>query len=353
MLLTVGSGGDHATLSAALAALASRRPADIVEVRLLAGYIMAEQVELEAVDLAWATVTAEDATITIHRDALTARKDRWYSAWRVARGSTSPRIDVMFAMDDSGAAEGRVGFYIRDGSKALFGDHSGCTNSGERNVDCVGNSMLIASITTQNAAPDFSGAGTIGVRISNASMAHLDGVTITDCGTFNLSVADACQVNATDATLTGGHDVGLGVSGPSWVSIEGGDVSRAGSCGIQAREGHVTVANGRADDCGGAAIRAENGAVVNAGFDDGSAKRFTAQRCGAGIVARNGATVNAQGADLRDVRGRAVDAIYASRVAFNNGLTEGVVSADHGSIVDAAFAAGCEMRSRHGSVITT
>lgn len=69
-LFTVGTGGDFPNLNAALEHLSLKWSAYnlngyTVELRLLPGFIMEEQVIVRNLDLSWITITAEDATVTI------------------------------------------------------------------------------------------------------------------------------------------------------------------------------------------------------------------------------------------------------------------------------------------------
>ncbi|MGE4487121.1 MAG: hypothetical protein AB7C95_04745, partial [Synergistaceae bacterium] len=76
--VTVGTGGDFPTINAAIEEL-SRAYSPVylaggnvkATIRLKAGFVMAEQVVVENIDLSWITIIGDDAETVIARDALT------------------------------------------------------------------------------------------------------------------------------------------------------------------------------------------------------------------------------------------------------------------------------------------
>jgi len=108
-LYTVGSGGNYATLNAALEALSMKYPqykaAGVrVTLQLVSGYIMTEQVLVDAVDLGWITITSVDAEVTIDRASLTVAFEGFYPAFGVKGGGRLPVIGALFSMNTMGTA---------------------------------------------------------------------------------------------------------------------------------------------------------------------------------------------------------------------------------------------------------
>lgn len=343
---TVGENGDFDTINQALTHLSRFKPIFNnmrVELNLLSGFVMTEQVKIVSRDFGWIRITSEDPEVVISRVALSVRDGRWFSAWQL-QNSVGPIIECLFRMDTSGNATDRVGFYLR-GSKIVFGDSSGMLNSGERNIDCAGCSSLVFE-GSEETPPNFSGALQIGVRVSNASQAHLDGVIIANCGVVNLSVADACLVNAADATLTGAGLYGVDIGGPSWVSLNGADMSNAGRYGVRAFDGHTTMAQGKAENCTEAGVYAKNGAIVHAGTDSDLEVPVTVSGSAKGFVAQLGAVINAQ-RGVADNCGTGVEASQGGIVAFALGKARNCtgtgIAASNAGTIDAlnAVATGC------------
>jgi hypothetical protein len=76
LTITVGAGGDYATLGAALRYLSQFTPAADVAyplaiVRILSGTVLAEQIELRGVRLAWADIRADDPEVLVDVTAIT------------------------------------------------------------------------------------------------------------------------------------------------------------------------------------------------------------------------------------------------------------------------------------------
>lgn len=73
--VTVGPGGDYATINAALGDLSEMRPAYapggfVTELRLLNGYQMAEQVLISGINMGWITISSQASEVIISRGAL-------------------------------------------------------------------------------------------------------------------------------------------------------------------------------------------------------------------------------------------------------------------------------------------
>ena len=122
--VTVGAGGDFATIGAALSYLSDRRQAYVpggasVTARLLAGFVMLEQVLVSSVDLSWVTIVSQDPEVTIRRSALVTALSEGaaaYPAFGAQAGGALPRIGCLFTMDGTGAGASRHAYVTRPGS---------------------------------------------------------------------------------------------------------------------------------------------------------------------------------------------------------------------------------------------
>lgn len=103
-IITVGAGGDFPTVNAALAAASKLRPEYLsgrvsVEVRLLSGFTMAEQVFLSGVDLGFVRLTSEDATVPVVHNAITTAIFSLDAVTPILAGTDNavlPQINVLF-----------------------------------------------------------------------------------------------------------------------------------------------------------------------------------------------------------------------------------------------------------------
>lgn len=291
--VTVGAGGDYATINEALAALSARAPEYVsaglaVELNLLSGFVMEEQVFVHRIDLGWITVTSVDAEVTIARSALVNGDPLAGSlkpAWLAHEHATLPTIDTIFSLDNSGVEAGSRVFRVKDDSRLIILPGAGCKGAAERLVEVTYGSILVA-----RSAVITGGAG-IGLRVSNGAIAHVSNSTISGHATNNVAIANAI-FNGMDADFSDAGDSGVSVlSGPAQVHIQRSDLSGAVNRGLIVLEaGHVNFTDGVASGCGIAGIEVRGPATVSAiGADCSGAGSY-------GIDAQDGAQVNASNA---------------------------------------------------------
>jgi hypothetical protein len=109
--VTVGTGGDYATINQALSALSERRPAYNYEgikatVRLLSGFYMREQVFVHGLDMAWVTIVGDDPITMVERAKITSVFTAEYGSnlraiFGVKNGGKLPVIQQLFEVDNS------------------------------------------------------------------------------------------------------------------------------------------------------------------------------------------------------------------------------------------------------------
>lgn len=225
-LATVGAGGDYATINDALAALSERRPAYVsggftTELRLLAGFVMREQVLVKSVNLSWITITSADAEVQIDRSYLTtASEGGMYPAFAASDGGVLPNIGVLFSMMTTGPASNRVGIH-------LYG------NGG----------------ATVLAGKGIRGAGYAGARLNTASRMAANGAVFTGAGTYNVQVAGGSSASLASADLRNSAGTGLIVDNAS--SVSAGQAQFAGCvAGIIATRGSTVNAAEATARCG-------------------------------------------------------------------------------------------------------
>ncbi|NOV17889.1 hypothetical protein E5S70_17710 [Ensifer adhaerens] len=293
VLITVGTGGNFSTINAALVVASKliNRPYTpfgfSVEISLLTGFVMAEQVVVERLDLSFITITSVDAEVTINRASLTTLvdggSDSDYPAFSGLRGGKLPEIQVLFNMDATGAAAGRTFVYVRDvGSQAIIGAGKGCKNAGARGVEA----RYQATVHCVDAI--FTNAGNRALYALHQGRIFAQGANCDDCQ----------------------GDVGVYALMDGRIFFTLGTAKNKANSGpaIWANRGGVIIAsNANADDClntdmAQAAVYATDGGRVV--FDSGSAIDSLCN----GVAAGYGGQIAARSST---VTGAAQDAFYA------------------------------------------
>jgi len=247
--ITVGSGGDFSTIEGALnkakeyiaghnhGAANNRTPDISVEIRLLDGFVVTEQLFFINEDFRHVTIQADHSNnvVTVQRSSLTENFIDSQIPFIGANNSVLPSINCIFEMDTSGSATERVGLYMKDNSSAYFFPNAGIRNSGDNNVLMRGCCSLVA------AACDFTGAGRTGIETSercdvmarqtDVSNCDIDGFrfdSASNCDVRN-AVANDCGVNglniartrclATGIEILNSGDRGVVASWGSWIHL--------------------------------------------------------------------------------------------------------------------------------------
>jgi len=245
LVVTVGSGGDFATINEALTELSKSYPlykqgGYTAEIRLLAGFVMKEQVIVKQMDLGYVTITGEDTETSIQRDQLTTvinidGIDR-YPAFCADTNAVLPKIGHLFNMDTSGDGTERSGVIISSNSSGIIISGSGVKNAGQYGLLVSLNSSVEATGSV------FSGAGSHGIYVIHSS------------------TVNAFYVNASGS---GGH--GIFAVSSSIINADSANASGAGSNGIFALSGsRINAYYANASDTGGYGICAGDGSTINA-----------------------------------------------------------------------------------------
>jgi len=221
---TVGSGGDYATLNAALADLSYKRPiystAGVgVTLNILSGTTISEQILARNVDLSWITITSVDATVTVTRSALTEKfalsGTPAYYPFIGGANAKLPKISTYFIFDSSGTSTTKVALYVDGPGSSIVIDEN-CGVSGE-------SSQLSLGLYAINGA-NVSAAGGI----------------IKDFITANITAASNSRVTASSATLTGATSYGVRALSGAYLYIFGSNCQKGASPDL----GDIVVTSG-------------------------------------------------------------------------------------------------------------
>lgn len=222
--VTVGSGGDFATLNAALAEVSIAAPSYefggvTTVVRLLSGFVMSEQIHVRDIDLRWIRISSNDAEVAVDRSALSIPLEGVHVPLFGAENATLPVIDVLFSMNTSGSGANRHGIYLYANSRAYVTPGSGVTNAG-------GRGLWVRKGSGANAqASIFSGAGEEGIVANEGS-----------------------SINAREAIASGAGLHGVWAINGSSIAFRDGDATNAGADGVRCDPGSMVHAPS-ADAC--------------------------------------------------------------------------------------------------------
>lgn len=248
-LVTVGAGGDHATINEALSALSEKRPAYVrggftTELRLLPGFVMAEQVLVRSVNLSWINITSVDAEVFIDRAYLVEQFGDRYPAFGGMDGALIPTIGCLFTMMATGTADLRAGIMLASGASGRVMTGAGIKSAGAEGITVnssagadvsgaifsgAGADALVAGGGTRVTcrAADLSGAGARGIHASNGAAVQAGLAIVTGAATQGISAQQGATINAAAANARRGASD----STSDFVVAQGGMISANGSTG--------------------------------------------------------------------------------------------------------------------------
>ncbi len=343
-LITVGSGGDFGTVNEALAFASRMRPEHVVggisvEIRLLSGFTMAEQVFLSGVDLGFVRLTSVDAVVPVNEAAITeafAPLDALVPIMGGKDGAVLPLINVLFEYSSNTTA--KDGIAVTNGAKVVFAPSATDSNvpvSGVRNsrrgLNILYGAEAICEMpgSTQggggggagvSVGVDFSGTLYRALQVQHGGRATLLRSNFSNCAGDNAvyviwnSQADIWQSNITGHT---GSNAAVHSRDGSVVCARECDVSGAANRGfhalhaavLDARSGianncgtygfiangaaFIDATNGQADDAGNSGVWASNGSIIE--FENGSAQRAGGT---AGVGGTAACNISANGANV-------------------------------------------------------
>lgn len=276
VLVLVGENGDFPTINDALESITSLYyPKYIsggncpkVTIKLLPGFIMAEQVLVESLDLSWITITSDEPETLVVRSALTTEGP--------SHNFGGPR------------------------SWPVFGAYNG------------GFLPIIGQLFNMDNSPNNNYAHTHGVFVFNNSRA----IVLSGCGVkhsrvniyaINSSIVEASGANLIESTLTG-----IKASNGSIINASNITVSTLGSdYPIDAEYNSIiNASNGIISNS--RAIRARNNSFINA-------SNITMTNCIGGVILEYNSIVNAYNANIIDFKeGTGQYGIYANYGSFVN-----------------------------------
>lgn len=208
-VVTVGPGGEYATINAALSVLSERRPAYKAggftsAIRLRAGFVMTEQVIIRGINLGWVRIVAEDGVVLIDRSRLTVSPgaDDRYPAFCAHDGGVLPWIGAHFSMTSTGAEAGRDGIYLFNAGSAVIDVAAGVTSAG-------GNGLRVTTggVVSANQS-NFQDAKSTAASIKGGARAALEGANLSG-SRIGLDAGNGAVVHAGLVNCSGAADYGI------------------------------------------------------------------------------------------------------------------------------------------------
>ena len=264
-IVTVGPGGDHATLGEALASgrvgdHAERFPEIPLVLRLTRGFVLDEQVVIRRRRLGGLRIEAEEAVVPIRREALIREigvdpytRPR-FPAFAGLDGAELPVLDCVFVMDDSGPWERRDGLVLAHGARAHLRPGAGIQGTGwsrdtrEDEGAGIGAFVLTGSTLLADGATFDHCARAIYARFG--SQVNFRHGTARHCGWTAIQLMES-YMTCENAILTDAGHYGLRARRTSYCNAQGVDVSRSNGHGVNSNEGSkINFRDGVARDCG-------------------------------------------------------------------------------------------------------
>lgn len=341
----IGSSGDFQTLNQALEYLSQnhltyKKGGLKIELRLMSGFVLMEQILLSGLDLGWVVITSVDPIVTIDRASLITKfgVENKYPAFGALLNATLPIIGTLFKMNTTGDFDtSRDGIYLENNSHVMVESGCGITHSGGYGLRAWDNCTITAwganfsysnerncmiSQGTRMSAPginlshangrngfrayrgvhanlenaDISNCAEVSVRISEASIVDIQNSNLSYSGLVNvdddgsaLQVYGSSNVYASGMIATNAKGAGVIVSSSSSVVVDNADLSNAVNRGLDAYgNGRVMAVGLIAKNCGKEGVRASSLATIDCtGADLSGGLGISA------VLAEHGATIYA------------------------------------------------------------
>jgi hypothetical protein len=260
--VTVGPGGMFATIGEAIE-YATKTFSTIynsavfttgvyVDIILLSGFVMAEQIAIHSRDLGWIRISSEDAEVTIQRSALVTAYGGRYPAFYCQTGRT-PYINTKFVMDDLGTATDRDGLFLDIQGIGRLASGKGFRNCGGHGVAVFLESCLYAGAAiltgcvygiyaggnshAYGSSIDVSDSTLDGVLATSGSSLSIPSIVANDCTRYGLWASGNGTIHATSATVLRAGAIGAFADQNSDMNLQTSTITGATTNGVKAQQG--------------------------------------------------------------------------------------------------------------------
>jgi len=264
MIVTVGTNGDYQNINDALAYVSDFYPIYKKgginrEIKLLSGFVMAEQILVSGLNLGGVKITAE-SEITVDASFLTTEFHGFYPLFGVDNGGTLPTIHATFNYVGTSAVNNKHGILA-------FGAGSSANISGGlKNVH--GDAIFAYRTASIDASfADLSGAKEYGAYALRAATIDVGGATVTNAGVAGAYAIGASSINAGSANVSNAGQFGLYASETGLINGASAIADSCGYTGIYSVRNSLLCAHGaiiRNQTVGGACVVCIGGSFVEA-----------------------------------------------------------------------------------------
>lgn len=264
--VTVGTGGDFATINEALEALSKLYPTYklggiAATINMLAGFVMAEQVIINAIDLSWITLIGEDAETIIDHTALTVNATADYDkasngAFVSIHGGKGIVIGQQFVFSESQAGGDKDGV-VAYGAGSTFEVKINCgiNNAGAYGVFAAEGGIITAQGT------NFTGALKVGAYAFR-------------CGILNVGGID----------VSGGYDQGIYAIRAGVINCESANAENCVNYGVHSFIGSMINARSVNANGAGSGFNVGIGSTINAASGSGTLSQEANKITSSGII---------------------------------------------------------------------
>jgi hypothetical protein len=235
----IGTGGDYASVNDALQDLSRKYMTYIqggleIELQMVAGHVLDEQILASAIDLSGFTLTGQDAETVIDRASISLDFEGQKPVFGAKNAARMMRIGQLFSMNRSGADQEKIGVFCTEAGTSI----NVLSGAGIKNVYGIGLNSVGATVYAVGS--DFSSSTGVCFEIFN-SRAILNNAIARDSG------ESACRAIWT-----------------STVDCNQADFSNAQQYGLYSQSGSTSnFRNGTANNCLVSGASAQFGGSIN------------------------------------------------------------------------------------------
>lgn len=239
-VVTVGASGDYPTITAALEYLSQFSPVFKAaglnaEVRLLAGFVMAEQVVVKGLDLGWVTIIGDDAETLIDISGFVAIENNLRPAFFGLNNGVLPCIAQLFDMQQTGETAGLDGISLSHGSFVKVMSDCGVKNAGYCGLRVDQCSSASAELAV------FSGSKAYGILSDNGSVVHADRAICENCRYGGFYADSGSRIIASYGSAKNGGSYGFRAYRGSFIVAEYSDARYCATLGYYIDAGSFIV----------------------------------------------------------------------------------------------------------------
>lgn len=303
LIVTVGLNGDFTSINEAITNLTKNKTVYKnkglkVEILLMSGFVMEEQIIVKNIDLSFIEISSEDPVVMVNKQSLTNMfgEEEKFPLFGASDHGVLPIINTLFDMDARTVYEGMDGVYLEYNSKVFINVGCGVKNSGGFGIRAWGSCVVYARGSI------FSGSNERGCMVSQGTIIYAPGVDLSNSKGRNNFRAYRGVIGALEnSNLSGCNEVNVRISESSMVDISGSNCSEAGKVNsegdgnaLRVYGSSIVYANGiDGSNCAGISVKVSSGSNVT--VDNSS----NLSNCGGhGLDVYTSSIVSANGADV-------------------------------------------------------